>query len=165
MHRSDSTRRLPAAATLCAALLLTACAAPVPVVAPGAGARIEAQLAQRCAASIGAEVATLDDFRPQDRERAAVRLGISRSLQVIAVTAGSPADAAGLRPGDLVEAVDGVTVPAGADARRAFLAAFDGRAASPVLRVRRGGHLDELTLPPRSACTTSVAVPKRDRRA
>jgi len=161
MNRSDTIRRTGRAASLGAALLLAACATPAPV-APGPGAAVEARLARLCAESIGAEVASLDDIRLQDRERAAARLGIDRSLQVIAVIAGSPADAAGLRPGDVVEAVDGAALPAGAGARQAFLVALDGRVAHPQVRVRRDGHRSDLTLRVRGgACITPAALPPR----
>jgi len=163
MTRFDRQRCAIRAATIGTAVLLAACAAPAPV-APDAGARVEALLAQRCAAAmprlLGAEVATVHDFRPADRARAASVLGFDQALRIVAVDAGSPADAAGLRPGDVVEAVDGTSVPEGPRARQAFLAAAaaDG-VGTPALRVRRDGLTQVVHVPGRAPCTTSVQAP------
>lgn len=157
LDRSTPLRDTSLAAILAASALLAACAAPM--TAPP-GAVLEARLAQRCIASIGAEVATLHDFRRPDRAAAAGRLGIDHALQVVAVVAGSPADEAGLRPGDRLEAVDGEPVPPGAGARPAFLAALGRGGTDPVLRVRRDGEVGERVLRRRGgACTTLVALP------
>jgi membrane-associated protease RseP (regulator of RpoE activity) len=162
MARLDRQRCTIRAAAIGAAVLLAACAAPAPV-APNTGARVEAIAAQRCAEAIprllGAEVATVHDFRPADRARAASVLGFDQTLRIVAVDAGSPADAAGLRPGDIVEAVDGATVPAGARARQAFLAAAADGDGAPALRVRRDGHAQVVHVPGRVSCTTSVQAP------
>jgi membrane-associated protease RseP (regulator of RpoE activity) len=164
MNRPDLQRRATLTATLAAALLATACAAPTPTAtATDPGARVEAAVAQRCAARVapafGAEVATVHDVRREDRAHAARVLGLDRRLQVVAIDAGSPADAAGLRTGDIVEAVDGGLVPTGPQARPAFLAAIGDSAGEPVLRVRRDGRTHDVALPARAPCTTSVRLP------
>jgi membrane-associated protease RseP (regulator of RpoE activity) len=152
-------RRIRPLALLGAALLATGCAAP-PTDRAAAAARPPASIAADCAARttllVGAEVATLHDVAPTDRLRAATRLGLDESLQVVAVHAGSPAHAAGLRPGDVIEAVDGVALQAGARAREAFLAAGETLGYERWLSVRRDGHPLELRLNVRRACVTPV---------
>jgi membrane-associated protease RseP (regulator of RpoE activity) len=170
MNRPDLQRRTTLAATLGAALLATACAAPAPTATVAdPGARVEAAVAQRCAArvvpSFGAEVATVDDVRREDRAHAARVLGLDRRLQVVAIHAGSPADAAGLRAGDIVEAVDGSTMPTGPRARPAFLAAIGEGAGEPVLRVQRDGRTHDVAVPGRAPCTTSVRLPSASPRS
>jgi S1-C subfamily serine protease len=162
MNRFDRRHCAIRASAIGAAALLAACAAPAPA-GPDAWAAVEAIVAQRCAAAmprlLGAEVATVHDFRPDDRARAASLLGIDQALRIVAVDAGSPADAAGLRPGDVVEAVDGKPLPSGPRARQAFLAATAEGTGSPALQVRRDGLAQVVSVPGRAACTTSVRLP------
>jgi membrane-associated protease RseP (regulator of RpoE activity) len=182
MHRIELHRMAARAAIVGAAGFLAACAGPAPTPSPlprstvnvnatvpesDPATLLDARVAQRCAAkampSIGAEVASIHNFRSEDRARASRLLGIDRALQVVAIEAGSPADAAGLRPGDRVEAVNGTPVPPGPQARRIFLAAaLDGNGhadGGPVLRVRRDGQTREVVLQSRRPCTVSVEVP------
>jgi membrane-associated protease RseP (regulator of RpoE activity) len=146
-------------ALLGAALLATGCATPATGPA-AAAAHAFVPNAPDCAARttllVGAEVATLYDVEPAQRQRAATRLGLDESLQVVAVHLGSPAHESGLRPGDVIEAVDGVAVQAGARAREAFLAASESLGYERLLRVRRDGYPVELRLSVRRACVTPV---------
>lgn len=167
--RATRAARAARAAIVGAAALLAACAGPAPSAdIDGTGALIDARVAQRCAAkalpSLGADLATVHDFRSEDRARASRLLGIDRTLQVIAIEAGSPADAAGLRPGDRVEAVNGTPVPPGPQARRTFLeAALAGHGhadGGPVLQVRRDGQTQVVVLHSRAPCTVSVQAPR-----
>jgi predicted metalloprotease with PDZ domain len=169
MHRIELRQRATRAAIVGAAALLTACAGPAPsTTATETSGLLDAHVAQRCAAkalpSLGAEVATVHDFRIEDRARASRLLGIDRTLQVVAVEAGSPADAAGLRPGDRVEAVNGTPVPPGPQARRTFLeAVLDGHGhadGGPVLQVRRDEQTQVVVLHSRVPCTVSVQAPR-----
>jgi hypothetical protein len=152
-------RRIRPLALLGAALLATGCATPATDPAAVA-ARAPMSSAPDCAARttllVGAEVATLHDVAPVDRLRAATRLGLDESLQVVAVHPGSPAHEAGLRPGDVIEAVDGVAVQAGARAREAFLTASETLGYERRLQVRRDGHSLEVRLNVRRACVTPV---------
>jgi membrane-associated protease RseP (regulator of RpoE activity) len=167
MHRIELHLRTARAAVAGTVVVLAACAGPVPS-STDPGVLLDARVAQRCAAkalpALGAEVATLHDFRSQDRARASRLLGIDRTLQVVAIEAGSPADAAGLRPGDRVEAVNGTPVPPGPQARRTYLtAALEGNGhadGGPVLHVRRDGQTQVVVLQSRKPCTVSVEAPR-----
>jgi S1-C subfamily serine protease len=78
--------------------------------------------------------------------REATRAGQARALEVVQLLAGSPAAAAGVRPGDLLLALDGHRVEGVADLQRALDDDLIGRAVP--LRVVRGGEPRELEVRP-----------------
>ena len=163
MHRIDRPMPVIRIAAAAATLLLAACASPAPRATEPPPRTMETRIAQHCArqavAALGADVATVHDVRVQDRERAAKVLGLDASLQVVVVEAGSPADAAGLRPGDVVEAIDGRPVPTGPGARKTFLAAAGEHPGGPVLTLRRDGRMQVVSVPVRAPCTIEVLAP------
>ncbi|MFZ4756839.1 MAG: PDZ domain-containing protein [Burkholderiaceae bacterium] len=163
MHRTNRPMPVIRIAAIAATLLLAACASPAPRAKEPPPRTTETRIAQHCArhavAAIGADVATVHDVRAQDRERAAKVLGLDGSLQVVVVEAGSPADAAGLRPGDVVEAIDGMVIPTGPSARTTFLVAAGEHPGGPVLTLRRDGHIQVVSVPVRAPCTIQVLAP------
>jgi S1-C subfamily serine protease len=78
--------------------------------------------------------------------RLARRLGRASGVEVVQVAEGSPAEAAGLRPEDLIVELDGVPVEDVGDVQRLMVVEKIG-AAVPV-RVLRGGREVELSLVP-----------------
>jgi S1-C subfamily serine protease len=78
--------------------------------------------------------------------RLARELGRAAGVEVVEVVAGSPAAAAGLRPEDLIVAVDGVPVAGVDEVQRLMIG--DRIGASVELDVVRGGTLIELELVP-----------------
>jgi S1-C subfamily serine protease len=78
--------------------------------------------------------------------RLARRLGRASGVEVVQVAEGSPAEAAGLRPEDLIVELDGVAVEDVGDVQRLMVVEKIG-AAVPV-RVLRGGREVELSLVP-----------------
>ncbi|MBX9243524.1 trypsin-like peptidase domain-containing protein [Actinotalea ferrariae] len=77
----------------------------------------------------------------------AARLGRTHGLQVSAVVPGSPAAAAGLRPGDVVVAVDGTTVATSTAIQRLMVEGAIGRALE--ITVWRNGALVDVIAEPR----------------
>lgn len=116
--------RLPAA--LCAFLMI--CTAPVtPAIAATGGslrpedyrvARIGFRLAvagARFCPSLtplaGLGLQHLADFKPADRPEAIARFGLDRGPGIVSVVEDSPAARAGLIPGDILLAIDGISFP------------------------------------------------------
>ena len=88
---------------------------------------------------------------------------LTRTVRVVHVEPGSPADAAGAKAGDILERVAEVPVATSIDLERAFL---DRATAAPVpLRVRRGSAAVDLSLPfaaPGGVVAAAVAAGPRD---
>ena len=78
--------------------------------------------------------------------RAAQATGRDKGIEILTVVAGSPAAVAGLRPEDLIVAVDGVAVADVGDLQRLMTSDRIGRAV-PVV-VFRGGRLDTVETTP-----------------
>jgi S1-C subfamily serine protease len=76
----------------------------------------------------------------------AARTGQRRGLQVLDVIAGSPADRAGLKAGDLVLEAGRAPVAAAQSLQRLLFAEAIGRPL-PVTVVRRGAMVDVITVP------------------
>jgi S1-C subfamily serine protease len=74
------------------------------------------------------------------------RLGRSRGLEVVEVMTGSPAQAAGLRRGDIIVEVDGTSIRDPGELQRLLVGTAIDRFL--VLRVLRGGSLQTLTAIP-----------------
>jgi S1-C subfamily serine protease len=69
--------------------------------------------------------------------KARAAAGAERGVEVVEIVADSPADRAGVRPGDVIFEVDGAAVQGAADLQRLMVAELIG-AAIPVLLVRDG---------------------------
>lgn len=111
-------------------------------------------------------------YGPELRPLAEQQFGLQGDLPgIVSAPHDSPASDAGLRPGDLILAIDGQPLEAGSGARRE---SYDGlqanidrldaaSAASPVrLTVRRGGSERQVTVTPRPACAYVTQVEVRD---
>jgi Zn-dependent protease with chaperone function len=119
-------------------------------------------------ADAGFQVHTLEQYGPAYREAARRLFGLEGPPGVMAVAPGSPAEAAGLREGDALIAVDARPTPE--DGRSSERASFGRTAAvqaqlrealkEPAMRlsVRRGEEPLELTLRPAPACPSSFQV-------
>lgn len=83
------------------------------------------------------------------------RLGIGRKISVLAVAPGSPADEAGLEPGDVLLAVDGRQV---GRVRDLFSALQEPRDGSPVVSFRRHGAMRTIALRRAMACSSVVRL-------
>jgi S1-C subfamily serine protease len=78
--------------------------------------------------------------------RLAARLGRTRALEVVQLLEGSPGAAAGMRPGDLIVALDGQPVEGVGDLQRLLNGELVGRRVA--LRVFRDGNEVDLTVTP-----------------
>jgi len=110
---------------------------------------------ERTREALGAEVATLHDARPRDRD-AAARLGLDDRLQVVALDAGSAAAAAGLRVGDRIVALDGQPLPGGPEARADFLRSAERWNGVRALAVLRDGATLRIELALRRGCSVDA---------
>lgn len=63
------------------------------------------------AARPGFTIHHLSQYSPPFRSAAQKHFGLDREVRVLAIASGGPADKAGLKTGDIVEAVDGVRLP------------------------------------------------------
>ena len=79
--------------------------------------------------------------------------GSERAVEVVEVMPGSPAERAGLRPEDLILAVDGAPVSGVDDLHRLMDGDHIGRACT--LAIARDGEERELLLTPRELATRS----------
>jgi S1-C subfamily serine protease len=84
--------------------------------------------------------------------RTAAQLARDRAVEVVEVIAGSPADAAGLRPEDLVVAVDGLPVRGVDDLHRLMTEERIG--VTSDVEIVRQGALAHVRLTPRELATT-----------
>jgi len=80
---------------------------------------------------------------------AALGIAASAGIRVLEVTAGSPADGAGIRPGDIIAFVDGTAVPTLSALQRLLTADRIFRR-TPVVVVRRGERLELSVVPQES---------------
>jgi len=119
----------------------------------------------------GMQLHHLAEYERADRP-AMIAAGLGRGPGVLAVVAGSPAEAAGLRAGDVLLAVNGAAFPSPAaiaanpksqiwrplvEAAETLL--FDQLARGPVtLNVLRAGETFPLTLTPRTGCLLRVRL-------
>lgn len=91
--------------------------------------------------------------------------GLSEPLQVVGVLAGSGAERAGIRRGDIIQAVEGKPLPQGPDAERqaaAVLAPLVGSRTSLNLTVLRSGVPQTFAVPLTRACAYSVDAGNTD---
>lgn len=123
-----------------------------------------ARLCPRPVASIGSLPASLLDAPESQREVLRAVFGLDARATLPFVVDGAPAASADLRPGDLIETVEGADVGYGRDARARLHAALD-RALAPSTPVRlglsRGVQRIERAVVPRPACVRAV-MPKTD---
>jgi S1-C subfamily serine protease len=78
--------------------------------------------------------------------RVRASLGMASAVEVVSVVEDSPADRAGLRPEDLIVAIDGVETPSVDDVQRMMVAELIGRPV--VARVVREGRVMDMQLVP-----------------
>jgi Putative Zn-dependent protease, contains TPR repeats len=122
---------------------------------------IRAQNAELCfdrqALSFGVNFLELDDYKAERRDVVKSVLGVHWRPTVFQLGPGGPAEAAGMRRGDVVVAVDNELVQHKKKIREAFNAAR--KKAAPVLvDVERDGELLEFTLTPAKLCGYPVSL-------
>ncbi len=105
----------------------------------------------------------LDHYGEEFRSGARSALGLSERATVLSVAPGSPAETAGIEPGDVLVSIDGIAVPRrGADIRTAWhdigQRLQDGQPA--VYVVERNGATKELEVQPVEACDYPISVIK-----
>lgn len=132
--------------------------------------RLATQSAAECSAKLpqtGLILHHISQYRPEDRAYLGRRFGLDRGPGVIAVAAGSPADAAGIRAGDVLVAIDGAAAgiaagegEAGFDAAEQLGLALEARLDRPVvaLELLRGGKPYSVTLAPQRSCPLRVRI-------
>jgi membrane-associated protease RseP (regulator of RpoE activity) len=89
-------------------------------------------------------------------------LGLGDGSTVVAVYGSGPAEAAGLRVGDNIVAVDGVQWSLAPERRKAFKEALDVRSRQKLLTVGRGTTDVMIDMTPQTICTADVALRTRD---
>ncbi len=113
----------------------------------------------------GLHVATEQSFDARMRGPARDAFGLDDRLKVLYVVAGSPAEAAGLRPGATIVAVDGQALPPGLAGARAFAKALrghDGRPARLTLAGRGVGEAGAtVAIAPVETCDVEVTTSAR----
>ncbi len=134
------------------------------------GFRLAAANADLCpgTADAGFSVHTLEQYGPAYRAAASSLFALGKSPGVLAVAPGSPADAAGLREGDALVAIDGQRVPdppnipTRSDFRRTAAVQSQivvaEKAPSMTLAVLRGGERIDFGLRPAPACRSLFQV-------
>ena len=86
-------------------------------------------------------------------------VGANAVIEIEAVTPGSAAEAAGVRPGDVLVSVGDVAVTPDQDWASAFRARYRGRAGQPLaITVRRGGQTLTLSTEVRERTSTRVTL-------
>lgn len=107
----------------------------------------------------------IEQYGPASRDDAQRTFGLDDALAVLAVVHGSPAEAAGLRAGDAILAVDGRNVPAplgaqGPTARvEAVARAIErSKAATLTFDIRRGDVRQRIIFVPEQGCVTHFWV-------
>ena len=78
--------------------------------------------------------------------RARSEVGAERGVEVVEIVAGSPAEAAGLRVGDVIFELDGDSIESATDLQRLMVAERIGAAAK--VRLVRDGSVRELRVTP-----------------
>ncbi|MBV1917303.1 MAG: PDZ domain-containing protein [Sphingomonadaceae bacterium] len=132
--------------------------------------RLRISAGPHCRANASATGLTLDyigAYEPQDRALVRRELGLSNRPQIAAVADGSPADLAGIRPGDNVVAIDGTGVDmifARSTNRKLLADEITDRLAQhpsgkPItLRIQRGRSVFEKKIWPTSLCASRVIL-------
>lgn len=111
----------------------------------------------RQALSFGVNFLELDDYKAERRDVVKSVLGVHWRPTVFQLAPGGPAEAAGMRRGDVVVAVDNELVQHKKKIREAFNTAR--KTAAPVLvDVERDGELLEFTLAPAKLCGYPVSL-------
>lgn len=117
------------------------------------------------ASRVGFAVAGLDGVKAVARDAAREGLNLTEQPQVLAVFPGSPADAAGLKPGDLLLRVDAHKVTPGdhatAQARAALTRADNAGLAFPV-EVSHDGVRRTVSMTPQAVCDYPVEIDESD---
>ena len=118
-----------------------------------------ADLCPEAKRSIGVQAITLSEFSPQFRAAASSNLGFGDAPQVDWVAPSGPAELAGLKPGDIILAVDGQAIeakPSGMEHVRTALSA--STAADVPVKYRRAGQVQEVMVHPVKMCGYEAAV-------
>ena len=111
--------------------------------------------------SFGFRLWSIDDFEPANRAAAGAAFGLTERLQVYAVAAGQPAEAAGIAPGDVLTRIEGRAVEPGEAGRRQY---SEGVTAGLLKRGRvsftfeRDGKARKVRLNALKACPYAVAL-------
>jgi membrane-associated protease RseP (regulator of RpoE activity) len=116
---------------------------------------------EKTSPSAGLIVATADDFNEKIREAAREFYGLTERPKVIGVVAGSPAEQAGLRQGDVLTAINDVEVEAGSKATSKYVKLLRAQMSSgdPLrVAVEREGQPIVLAVTPKLSCDYSVLV-------
>lgn len=115
--------------------------------------------------AVGVQVMSLDFFGEAWREAASSKLGLTEKLRLIDVVPDSPADAVGLRAGDVLLAIDDWTVPAGEEALEQTNKRVSGllQSGDPIrFNVRRGTEELAFTAVPVPACDYNLVLIAED---
>jgi hypothetical protein len=111
---------------------------------------------------VGLTAGNAEAFDPKVRDAAVEALQLGDGLTVIDLSTGGPAEAAGLRRGDVLVSLNGEAVPTGKDAVAKFYKRFGeimGQSTAPVsVAVRRGGEALTYSMAPVMACAYGVLV-------
>ena len=135
--------------------------------------RVQTIVRRITAANIAACPAKRGDFgftsvSPNPDAPASVRaawtegLGLGDGSTVVAVHGSGPAEAAGLRVGDNIVAINGVEWSLAPERRKAFAEALDARFGEKRLTVRRGTADVMIDMTPQTICTADVVLRNRD---
>jgi Zn-dependent protease with chaperone function len=143
------------------------------------GFRLADQGRARCpmlVPAVGLVLQHLVQFEPADRASVVAALPLGRGPGVIALVPGGPAEAAGIRAGDVLLAIDGAALPAESGLAGAFDAARAHARAdaiddlfSPVghplaIDLLRDGATVRVSLTPRPVCPSRVRLARSDQR-
>lgn len=114
------------------------------------------------AAQAGFLLATIHDIPEALRPAYHARYRFEDEAAVLAVASGSPAERAGLRPGDLVLAVDGQPIAKSARAGREVEEKLAGRVGLPTKLAIRRDHIDrDAEIIPAAACNSRLMLVRR----
>lgn len=135
---------------------------------------------QRCpvlAPNLGLLFENLSQFNPADRAGMIAARALDRGSGVIAVVPGGPGAAAGIRAGDVLLAIEGVTLPPESGLAQAFDAARARARADTIqdlltraetksfaMTLLRDGAVMSVRLQPRSTCPSEVHLARSDQR-
>ena len=104
-------------------------------------------------------------FTPEFTDAAERSFGLDERLQIMGVLAGGGAEKAGIRPGDLLLAVDGKTMPEGQNAERiaaGILGPIIGNKSNVQLTIMRGTSIMEVSVPLTLACAFGIELGNSD---
>lgn len=116
--------------------------------------KANASLCPRTKRDIGMTVHTLSDYQPSLQPFAEVLIGASNRLSVRTVRAGSPADRAGLKTGDVIIGINGAFMPGGFTVQRFFEIATQNafKEESAELKIKRGDNRLDINVMPETIC-------------